>query len=79
MRALAEHERRRNAETMPDYKLNLELAQLGPLPEEQRRLRAALRGDRNATNHFFLATQAMVPRESFFNDENLGRIIAAAA
>jgi hypothetical protein len=39
----------------------------------------ALRDDQQATNHFFLATQGMVAPQTFFNDENIGRIIAGAA
>jgi hypothetical protein len=54
------------------------MAQLGPLPERDRRLRAALRFDEDATRHFFLAVQGMVARESFFNDENIDRIMSAA-
>jgi flavin-dependent dehydrogenase len=77
--ALADYERRRNAVTLPDYHQNLAMARLGPLPEEQRRLRAALRADQDATNHFFLATQGMVARETFFNDENIERVLGAGA
>ncbi|MGH2919914.1 MAG: hypothetical protein ACRDLS_15135 [Solirubrobacteraceae bacterium] len=55
------------------------MAQLGPLAAQHLRLRAALHGDQDATNHFFLATEDMVAPESFFNDENIGRLIAGAA
>jgi flavin-dependent dehydrogenase len=75
---LASYERRRNAATMPEYHQNLALARFEPLPEEHRRLHAALRGNQEDTNGFLLATQDMVARETFFNDENLGRIMAGA-
>lgn len=74
--ALADYERRRNEATLPDYHANLAMAQLGPLPDRHLRLRAALRCDQTAANHFFLATQGMVPPETFFNAENIDRLIA---
>jgi len=77
--ALAGYEHQRDAATLPDYHQNLASARFEPLPEEHRRLRAALRDDQQATNHFFLATQGMVAPQTFFNDENVGRIIAGAA
>jgi flavin-dependent dehydrogenase len=76
--ALADYERRRDASTLRDFELNLAMAQLGPVPDRERRLRAALRFDQEATNHFFLALQGMVPPDSFFNDENIDRIMLAA-
>jgi flavin-dependent dehydrogenase len=77
--ALADYPQARDAATLPEYRLNLAMANFEPLPEEQLRLRAALRGDQEATNHFFLAVQGMVDPGTFFNDENLGRIMAGAA
>ena len=77
--ALAEYARRRDEATLPDYRQNLAMAHFEPLPEQHLRLRAALRGDRQATDHFFLATQGMVAPQTFFNDENLGRIMRGAA
>jgi flavin-dependent dehydrogenase len=76
--ALADYERQRDESTREDFQTNLAMAQLGPLPEHERRLRAALRFDQEATNHFFLAIQRMVPLETFFNAENIDRIILAA-
>jgi flavin-dependent dehydrogenase len=75
--ALADYEERRNEATLPAYRENLAAAQLTPAPE-QRGLLAALRDDQAATNHFFLARQGMVPRETFFNPENLQRLMAGA-
>ena len=77
--ALAGYEQARNAATLPDYHLNLSMARFEPMPEQQRHLRAALRGDQDATNHFFRAIQGLVDPQTFFNDENLGRIMSAAA
>ena len=74
--AMAAYERRRDEATMPDYRENLEMARFRPPSPEQVRLRAALRGDPEATNQFFLAYQGMIPRRSFFNPENLQRVMA---
>ena len=77
--AFAGYEQQRNAATLPDYERNLAMARFEPKPDQQLRLRAALRGDQDATNHFYRAVQGMVDPQTFFNDENLGRIIAGAA
>jgi 2-polyprenyl-6-methoxyphenol hydroxylase-like FAD-dependent oxidoreductase len=76
--ALADYERRRDDATREEFRANLARAQLRALPEHERRLRAALRFDEDATRHFFLATQGMAAPESFFNDENIDRIMSAA-
>ena len=73
--ALHEYERRRNEATMPDYQLNLELAKLQAAPPEAYALRAALRGNQEDTNSFFRARQGLAPRESFFNEENMARVM----
>ncbi|MDX6691549.1 MAG: hypothetical protein QOG15_3006 [Solirubrobacteraceae bacterium] len=76
--AFASYERARNEATLPDYHVNLAMAQLGALPDPHLRLRAALRSDPVATRQFFLATEGMIAPETFFNDENIGAIIAGA-
>ena len=40
---------------------------------------AALRGNQEATNRFFMAREGMIPPETFFNPDNLQRIMAKAA
>ena len=77
--ALVEYARRRDAATLPDMGQNLAMARFEPLSEEHLGLRAALRGNQRATDHYFLATQGMVAPQTFFNDENLRRIHAGAA
>lgn len=74
--ALADYERRRNEATLPDYRENLHLAQFKSLPAEVYQLRGALRGDQEETNRFFMAREGMIPPETFFNSENLRRIMA---
>lgn len=76
--ALAEYERRRNEATLPDYRMNLGLAQFMPPPPEMVRLHAALHGNQEATNRYMMVNEGWIPPEEFFNPENLGRIMAAA-
>jgi flavin-dependent dehydrogenase len=73
---LHDYEQRRNEASMAEYRENLHLARFQPFPEETYRLRAALREDPDATKQFFLARQGMIPRESFFNRDNLQRLMA---
>jgi flavin-dependent dehydrogenase len=76
--ALAGYERRRNAASQEDYENNLKAARFTPLPPQAMALRAALRGDAALTRAFYLARQEMVPRETFFNREVMGRLLGAA-
>ena len=76
--ALREYEQRRNEATMADYRMNLDLARFTPPPADQQQLQAALDGNQEATNQFFMAREGMIPPESFFNPENLQRILARA-
>jgi 2-polyprenyl-6-methoxyphenol hydroxylase-like FAD-dependent oxidoreductase len=75
--AMAEYESRRNAATMQDYHQNIDMARFQPPPLEQRRILAALQGNQEATNQFFLAREGMIPPETFFNPENIRQILAA--
>ena len=76
--ALAAYAQARDAATRAEYEQNLAFARFEPPPERVLRLRGALRGDQAATNHFLLATQGMVDPQTFFNDDNLRRIIQSA-
>ena len=73
--ALAGYEERRNRASKDEYLYNLHLAANKPLPEEVARLRAAIQGNPPVTRQFFLANQGMIPRESFFNPQNLQALI----
>ena len=46
-------------------------------PDDMRRVRAAVRGDQLATNQFYLATEGMIPPDSFFKPENLRRVLGS--
>jgi 2-polyprenyl-6-methoxyphenol hydroxylase-like FAD-dependent oxidoreductase len=78
--ALADYERRRNEAAMAEYRLNLHLAQFKPMPPDVLHLRAALlrSGNQADINRFYLAERGLAPRETFFNPDNLRRILAAA-
>jgi len=76
--SLAAYELRRNQASASAYRENLALARFSPLPAELLQLRAALRGNPEATRQFFMARQSLVPRETFFNPENLRRVMQEA-
>ena len=72
--ALADYERRRNDASRQDYWQNLNAARFNPPPDEVFRIRAAVRGDEDATTQFFLAHEGMIPRDAFFNPANMERL-----
>jgi flavin-dependent dehydrogenase len=75
--ALAGYERRRNEAAFPLYEQNCRSASFTPPPDEELRLRAALRGgDQADVDHYYSARSGTVPRESFFHPENIARILA---
>jgi flavin-dependent dehydrogenase len=75
--ALAAYEARRNAATLEQYKLNVSLAAFEPRPAQERQLMAAIAGNQEEMNRFFRAREGMIPPESFFNPENIARLIGA--
>jgi flavin-dependent dehydrogenase len=77
--ALTAYEVRRNAATLPDFQENLQMAQLEPAPPDLLALRAAVRGRPDDARQLALAFFGAVPRESFFNADNLERIMGRAA
>ena len=72
--ALAGYEQQRNMESMQLYRQNAQLAQFGPVPEEELAIRAAIRGNQEETNRFYLARYGMIPPGEFFNPDNLQRL-----
>jgi len=75
--ALTAYEVRRNAATLPDYHEKLQAARLEPAPPDLLALRAALRERPDDIQQFALAGFGVIPRDVFFNPDNLGRIMAA--
>jgi len=76
--AMQDYERLRNEACLADYKENLHMARFQPLPREIYELRASLRHDSQAATQFYLARQGMIPREAFFNPDNLRRLLGRA-
>jgi len=76
--AMAAYQQIRDESAGADYRPNLELARFAPLPPDLMRIRAAIRGDQEATNQYFLAMQGRIPREQLFNPENLERLASRA-
>jgi 2-polyprenyl-6-methoxyphenol hydroxylase-like FAD-dependent oxidoreductase len=74
--ALAAYEARRNAVSDADYQENLAMARLQPPPPNVLALRAALRGNPEQTTRFWMARTGLIPREAFFNPENLAGLTA---
>jgi len=76
--AMPLYEQRRNESSMRSYQDNLRAAQFMPPPPELVALRAAVRDDPELTRRFFMAYFGVVPRNSFFNPDNLQRIMRTA-
>jgi 2-polyprenyl-6-methoxyphenol hydroxylase-like FAD-dependent oxidoreductase len=76
--AMPRYEERRNASSMAAYQDNLRAAQFLPPPPEVAALRQVLHRDPEETRRFFKAYFGLVPRESFFNPDNLQRIMQTA-
>jgi flavin-dependent dehydrogenase len=72
--AMARYEQQRNEASMQLYRQNAEQARFRPVPEKELAIRAAIRGDQQATNTCYMALQGMIPREEFFNPANLQQL-----
>ena len=75
---LNDYQRLRDEASADDFRENLEAARFTRAPDEVYRIRAALRDKPDATRQFFMARQGMIPRELFFNRDNLERLLADA-
>lgn len=77
LEALADYENQRNEQSRPLYYENLARARFSPPPPEFMQVRTALLQTQNQAdiNHFTQANLGVVSRESFFNPENMGRIL----
>jgi hypothetical protein len=58
--AAADYRRRRDEATLPEYHANVEKAALGPAPPDLLALRAAVRGDQEATNRLMLVGEGLL-------------------
>ena len=73
--ALTAYDIRRRTASMADYTVNLQMARLEPPSREVLALRAALRDRPEDSRLFAMAAFDVIPRETFFNPENLARIM----
>ena len=77
--ALARYEQQRNATITPIYELTCELAPFAPLPPDRQQLLEALAGNQAETNRFLGLIAQTVAIPEFFAEENVNRILSAAA
>jgi flavin-dependent dehydrogenase len=73
--ALAEFERLRNEATLADFQDNAAKAKFPPVEPKALQLRRALRDNPEQTLQFYLAFERRIPLQSFFNPENIARIV----
>jgi flavin-dependent dehydrogenase len=79
VRALGDYEQRRNEAGFPLYEQNCRVAAFVPPAPDELGIRAALRGaSQEDLNAYFAARYGTRPRESFYNPENLARILKEA-
>ena len=74
--ALADYEKRRNAASDFDYKETLAVIPLGPPDPQVLAIRAAVRGKPDEATRLVKARQGMIERTSFFNPQNIQRLLA---
>ncbi len=77
--ALEEYESTRNAMVAPMYHLTLDLARCEPPAPELQQLLGALRGNQDGIDAFLGCIAGTTNIPAFFADENIGRLMAAAA
>ena len=76
--ALADYERKRNEQAMPQYELTLRTAEYNVQAPRSMELRAALRGNQPDTDKYMGLVNGTVSREEFFDPENIQRIFREA-
>ena len=77
--ALASYEVRRNAATLPDYHENIEAARLGDFPPKSWRCVPPSATLLPISTRSPWPVAACRPRETFFNPENLARVMGRVA
>jgi flavin-dependent dehydrogenase len=77
--ALGEFERKRDAASNADYQANLAQARFEPPNPQLLAMRAAVRDRPEEATRMFKASMGMIDPQTFFNPENLGRLMSGAA
>jgi flavin-dependent dehydrogenase len=76
--ALAAHEAKRDAQCFPELQGVLEAVSFGPLPEQHRHLRAALRNNQAGADAFVSMFAGALSPQEFFAPENMQRMMRAS-
>jgi 2-polyprenyl-6-methoxyphenol hydroxylase-like FAD-dependent oxidoreductase len=76
---MSDYQRIRDEAAMPVYEFTWDIAQLQPPPPEQQALFGAIQGNQEAMDGFVSVQANTLPAPEFFDPENVGRIMGAAA
>jgi hypothetical protein len=77
--AMGDYQATRDRQVLPMYELTTEFATLEPPPPEQQQLLAAMHGNQEAMDGFARVLAGVTSPAEFFSEENVMRILAAAA
>jgi 2-polyprenyl-6-methoxyphenol hydroxylase-like FAD-dependent oxidoreductase len=77
--AMGDYQATRDRQVLPMYELTTEFATLEPPPPQQQQLLAAMVGNQEAMDGFARVLAGMTSPAEFFSEENVMRILAAAA
>ena len=77
--ALADYESQRNAASAADYDQNIQEARFPPMPPTALALRAAVRNNPEEATRMIKARNQMIDPGSFFNRENIGRLLGQSS
>jgi flavin-dependent dehydrogenase len=77
--AMREYLTRRDEQVLPMYEFTAELATLAPPPPEMQHVLSAVSESQDAMDGFARVIGGVTSPAEFFSDENVGRIVAAAA
>ncbi len=73
------YQRKRDAQVLPIYEFTNQMAPLEPPPPEFQQLLAAVHGNQRAMDGFIQVTAGVLSPAEFFSEQNVQRILAAAA
>jgi flavin-dependent dehydrogenase len=77
--AMADYETRRNAASAADYDQNIQEARFPPIPATTLAVRAAVRNNPDAATRMIKARNQMIDPASFFNRENIARLLGQSS
>ncbi|HWC12368.1 MAG TPA: NAD(P)/FAD-dependent oxidoreductase [Acidimicrobiales bacterium] len=77
--AMGDYQQARDEQAMPIYRFTTELARLEPPPPDVQQLLGAVATDQHAMDDFVSVTAGSLSPAAFFDPDNVGRIMGAAA